>query len=79
MVKEKYQTHKLVPLHEKISKKEVDELFLKHNITFQQLPKILIADPALLELEAKQGDVIRITRESPTAGTTMYYRGVSNE
>jgi DNA-directed RNA polymerase subunit H len=71
--------HKLVPKHEKISQKEVEELYTKHKITFGELPKILISDAALAELGVKDGDVIKITRISPTAGTSVFYRGVINE
>jgi DNA-directed RNA polymerase subunit H len=68
-----------VPKHEKISQKEKEELFAKYKITVRELPRIAFADPALIELDAKVGDVIRITRKSQTAGVTVYYRGVSNE
>lgn len=68
--------HALVPQHEVLSEKEVEELLKKINISKGQLPKIHADDPAAKKLEAKRGDVIKITRKSRTAGTSMYYRVV---
>lgn len=71
--------HELVPKHEKLPQKEVDALLKKHNITIAQLPKILLDDPAIKDLGCKLGDVVKITRNSPVAGTVFYYRGVVHE
>ena len=76
---EEQKIHILVPKHEKISDKEKEELFAKYNISVKELPRISFADPALAGLNAQVGDVIKITRKSPTSGDTVYYRGVSNE
>jgi len=73
--KEKIQ-HILVPIHKKLSEKEKAELLAKYKITIKELPKILITDPAIAGLDAKEGDVIKIIRKSPTAGKVEYYRGV---
>jgi len=70
--------HLLVPVHKKISEKEKAELLKKYNITAMGLPKILINDPAIAGLDAKEGDVIKITRKSHTAGEAAYYRGVTS-
>lgn len=43
-------------------------------VTEKELPKILLLDPALKNLEAKPRDVVRITRKSQTAGYSTYYR-----
>jgi DNA-directed RNA polymerase subunit H len=53
-------------------------LFEKYNISIKELPKISRKDPAIEHLDAKEGDIIRIERESLTAGKTVYYRGVVN-
>ena len=71
--------HILVPKHEKISEKEKKELFERYNINVQQLPRIKRTDAAIAHLDCKPGDVIKITRNSQTAGSTLYYRGVSND
>ncbi len=71
--------HTLIPIHEKISETEKKELYKKYNISFKELPKILIKDPAIRHLEPKVGDVIKITRNSQTAGKAIFYRGVIHE
>ena len=70
--------HILVPEHSKLTEKEIQELLEKYNITLNELPKILSTDPAIEKLNTKQGDVIKITRDSPTAGISIYYRVVIN-
>ncbi|MCC7574130.1 DNA-directed RNA polymerase subunit H [Candidatus Woesearchaeota archaeon] len=71
--------HSLIPLHEKITEKEAQELFDYHNITIKELPKIIRNDPAIRHLKAKENDIIKITRTSSTAGKAIFYRGVINE
>ena len=71
--------HTLIPKHEKLSDDQKQKLFEEYNITLRELPQISIKDPALEEIEVAVGDVIKITRSSPTAGTTHFYRGVSND
>ncbi len=70
--------HILVPVHKKISEKEKAELLKKYNITVKELPKILINDPAIAELDAKEGDVVKIIRKSHTSGEIIYFRGVTS-
>ncbi len=41
-----------------------------------QLPYVITSDPAALALGAKMGDILRITRKSPTAGEVVVYRYV---
>jgi len=71
--------HALVPLHEKMTEKESKAVFEKYHLRMHELPKINSSDPALRNLNAKPGDLIKITRKSPTAGTTVFYRGVIDE
>ncbi|MBS3116623.1 DNA-directed RNA polymerase subunit H [Candidatus Woesearchaeota archaeon] len=67
--------HRLVPKHSKVSEAEKEKLFSNYNITSRELPKIFINDPAIAkQSNFKIGDVIKIERESKTAGTTFYYR-----
>ncbi len=68
------QKHILVPEHIKLSKEEKEEMLNSYNITVRDLPKILISDKAIEELNPKVGDVIKIVRDSKTAGKTHYYR-----
>lgn len=41
-----------------------------------QLPHISSRDPVADEIDAEKGDILKITRESPTAGKTIAYRYV---
>ncbi len=68
--------HVLMPEHSKLNDKEKKDLFEKYGVSLKELPKILITDPAIQKLTPKQGDIIKITRQSPTAGETVFYRGV---
>ena len=71
--------HILVPKHTKLTIKERNDLFKNYNISIKELPKIKVDDPATDNLNVKEGDVIRITRQSITAGETEFYRGVISE
>jgi len=73
------RTHVLVPKHEKLSEKEAQAVFAKYNATLKEMPKISINDPGLRGLGVKHGDIIKISRKSYTAGTTVFYRGVIDE
>ena len=66
--------HELIPEHSVLKEEEKKELLAKLNILPQQLPKIQLSDPVIKVLEAKEGDVIKINRNSPTAGKSTYYR-----
>jgi len=59
-----------------MSAKEKDEFLKEYEATLGQLPKILASDPIAEMLGAKAKDIIRITRESETAGIAVYYRVV---
>jgi DNA-directed RNA polymerase subunit H len=71
--------HLLIPEHTKISEKEKKELLERYQISEHELPAILLKDPAIAHLNAKPGDVIMITRKSPTAGESVFYRVVKLE
>ena len=65
-----------MPVHTIISKQEAEEVLKKYNCKPTELPLIFVSDPAILKLGVKPGDVIKITRKSPTAGESFYYRYV---
>ena len=68
--------HVYVPKHEIISKKEAEAVLKKYNCRPTDLPLIFVTDPAILGLGVKPGDMIKISRKSPTAGESLYYRYV---
>lgn len=68
--------HRLVPKHEKISEEETEELLEEYNISKENLPKIESNDSAIKNLDVEVGDIIKITRESPSAGKSEYFRVV---
>lgn len=70
--------HVLVPKHTKISEKDKEKVLDQYNISIKELPTISKNDPIVKKLEAKPGDVIKISRKSSTAGETVFYRGVSD-
>ena len=76
MKKLEVEKHRLVPKHVLITEREKEELLQKYGITLRQLPRISIEDPAIKDMNGKIGDVIKIFRNSPTAGESMYYRVV---
>jgi DNA-directed RNA polymerase subunit H len=69
--------HILVPEHEKLNEKEKEELLALYDISLAELPRIRKSDAALAGMNVKSGDVIKITRNSPTAGIAIFYRVVS--
>jgi DNA-directed RNA polymerase subunit H len=69
----------MVPEHKAISKKEIKAVLEKYNITKGQLPKILSNDPVVKRIKAEPGDVVKITRDSQTAGKSVFYRVVVSQ
>ncbi|VUT23719.1 MAG: DNA-directed RNA polymerase subunit H [Candidatus Methanolliviera sp. GoM_asphalt] len=66
--------HELVPKHILLNEEEAKEVLNKYDIEREMLPKIKESDPAAKEINAKSGDIIKIIRESYTAGETEFYR-----
>jgi len=73
--------NKLVPKHVLLEDDIVESKLKPLNVTREQLPKILLKDPALkaLEKEATPGDVVEIHRFSEHAGANFAYRLVVEE
>ncbi|MDD2473814.1 MULTISPECIES: DNA-directed RNA polymerase subunit H [unclassified Methanoculleus] len=66
--------HEMVPDHQIMGEAEVSDLLATYHISLEQLPKIYHDDPAVKAIGADVGNVIRITRESRTAGRAEAYR-----
>ena len=71
----------MVPKHILLDDSDVDGKLNPLNVTREQLPRILLKDPALnaLDQEAKPGDVVEIHRVSESAGSNLAYRVVVEE
>ena len=72
----KITNHIFQPRHEILSKNEAQEVLKKYNTKPSQLPYIMLSDKGLEDLDVRPGDIIKITRKSPTAGESVYYRYV---
>ncbi|MDP4012315.1 MAG: DNA-directed RNA polymerase subunit H [Candidatus Nanoarchaeia archaeon] len=70
--------HILVPKHEIISQEEAEKLLQSYNVSRKQLPKISKKDPAIKDVDPKPGDIVKITRNSPTTKTAIFYRVVTS-
>lgn len=68
--------HKFVPKHVKMSDSEKVAFLKEYKVQLNHLPRIFRKDQAISKLSIKAGDVIRIERESKTAGVSNYYRVV---
>ncbi|MCK4718137.1 MAG: DNA-directed RNA polymerase subunit H [Thermoplasmata archaeon] len=73
--------HELVPEHRLLPESEAKKLLSDLSLSRDQLPKIKKRDPCIKLLERVEGDIpvgaiIKIIRESPTAGEALSYRVV---
>ena len=59
-----------------MNKKDAEKVLQKFNCKPTEMPLIFANDPAIIGLGVKPGDMIKITRKSPTAGESVYYRYV---
>lgn len=69
-------SHQMVPRHTILTPEEAEEVFKTYGITKTELPKILMKDPVIKIIGAKDGDIIKIERASETAGISLAYRRV---
>lgn len=72
-------SHELVPEHKILAKDESQKILSQLNVKPDRLPKMRDTDPVVEIIGAKVGDIVEITRDSPTAGKTKYYRVVIPE
>ena len=70
------QQHVLVPKHVLMTEEEVTQLLTRYNISKKQMPSISSKDPAIKDLGANTGDIIKVIRNSPTQGKSEFYRAV---
>ncbi len=68
--------HVFVPKHEIVGAEEREKLLNEFRVHPYQLPRIKSSDPAAKVIDAKPGDIVRIIRDSPTAGKYTSYRYV---
>ncbi len=68
--------HVLVPKHEILTPEERQEILAKFKVEAYQLPQIKISDPAVRAIGARPGDIVRVLRDSATAGLYVAYRYV---
>ena len=68
--------HRLVPKHEILSSDEAKKVLETYGVEPHQLPLLLSSDPVAKAIGAKAGDIVKITRKSPTAGEIVVYRYV---
>lgn len=66
--------HHYVPEHIKLDQSEVEKLAESLEYDIKDLPKIRSNDPVAKQISAEEGDVIKIIRNSDTAGTFVTYR-----
>ena len=77
--------HELVPEHHLVPKEEEDEILKELGVDKEGLPKIKITDPAVRVLEEINGDrieegrLVKVVRNSHTAGRFVVYRAVIYE
>ncbi len=63
--------HSLVPFHSILTKDETTQLLKDYAIRLVDLPRIFQDDPAAIALGAREGDVIKIIRNSDTIVDTV--------
>ncbi|PAV07129.1 DNA-directed RNA polymerase subunit H [Methanosphaera cuniculi] len=76
MLKVDILKHNLVPEHTILTPEEADAVLEELDVRIDQIPKILPTDPVVKAIDAKLGDVLKITRKSMTAGVFTSYRVV---
>ncbi len=72
--------HRFVPKHVLLTKEESLNLLEKFRINLNDLPQIFEKDPVAIAIGAKEGDIIKIIRDSDTTVKSVdYYRFVKKE
>ncbi len=72
--------HKLTPKHILLTKSQAEDILGRYKIRYTDLPQMFEKDPVALAIGAKEGDVVKIIRESDTTVREVeYYRYVKKE
>lgn len=72
--------HKFVPQHLLLTKEETQKLLEKYKIEVTDLPQIFEKDPVAIAIGAKEGDIVKVVRDSHTTVKSVdYYRYVKKE
>ncbi len=72
--------HELVPKHYLLTKEESQNLLEKYHINMSDLPQMFDKDPVSVAIGAKEGDIIKIDRDSHTTVKNIDdYRYVKKE
>lgn len=72
--------HELVPKHYLLTKEESQILLEKYQINISNLPQMFEKDPVSIAIGAKEGDIVKIVRDSHTTVKKIdYYRYVKKE
>ena len=67
---------KSVPPHRLLAPEEQKELFERQHIAVSALPLAYSDDPPVVWIGGREGQVVEITRDSPTAGSAVTYRRI---
>jgi DNA-directed RNA polymerase subunit H len=68
--------HVFVSKHELLNPKEIKEFLEESKVQPYQLPRINASDPAIIAVGGNPGDIVRVIRNSKTAGKYESYRYV---
>ncbi|AEB94143.1 MAG: DNA-directed RNA polymerase subunit H [Metallosphaera sp.] len=68
--------HTLVPKHEVLPIEEAYNVLKELGVGPEQLPWMKASDPMAKAINAKPGDIVKITRKSPVVGELVIYRYV---